>query len=362
MLELRTLTKRFRGMNHPAVDNLDLELGDGEILALAGASGSGKTTALRMIAGFESPDGGTIALDGTVLGSVSARVPPERRNIGVVFQDFALFPHLTIEENVAFGLNDLSGPERTRRVGELLEIAGIPELGKRYPHEVSGGQQQRVALVRALAPKPRIVLLDEPFSNLDHTCTHRLLAETRQILKESGSAAIVVTHDRYEAFTLADRIAVLKDGRLQQIGSAEEIYALPRTREVAEFSGSASFVPVWTTPETGNEWHSPLGPVPEDVPVVPAAEGDASRFVAVVRPHHVHLRTNGSVPRDSSTSAVVKDVRFLGSVVAVRVHVEWPSSHPAADGWDAAADEILAHVTIAGEGVRTGAPVAIAWN
>lgn len=376
MLKLQNLTKRFRGMDRAALDQLTLEIEEGEIVALAGASGSGKTTALRLIAGFERPDAGEVSLDGTLLADAKRVIPPERRNISVVFQDFALFPHLTVAENVAFGLADRDAAARERRVRELLKIAGIPELEGRYPHEISGGQQQRVALVRALAPNPRFVLLDEPFSNLDHTCTHRLLAETRQIIKESGSAAIVVTHDRYEAFTLADRIAVLSEGVLEQVGTAERIYAAPATREVAEFSGSASFIPVWTAAETmGNEWLSPLGPVPDDVAVVAAGGRPAAgngenvgadsgdRYFAVVRPHHVRLQTNGSTPEsDSSAGAVVKDVRFLGSVVAVRMHVEWPASHPAADGWEAAADELLAHVDGFPADIRAGERVGVTWG
>ncbi len=366
MLVLQDLTKRFPQLSHPAVDALNLTLEKGEIVALAGSSGSGKTTALRLIAGFERPDGGTVSMGGTVIACRNGIVPPEQRNIGVVFQDFALFPHLTVGENVGFGLRNRSATFRRHRIEELLELADIPDLGERYPHEISGGQQQRVALVRALAPEPEVVLLDEPFSNLDHTCTHRLLAETRHIIKGSGSAAIVVTHDRYEAFTLADRIAVLKEGRLQQLGSAEEIYAYPASREVAEFSGSASFVPVWTTDDMGDQWLSPLGPVPEEVAIVrdePSADGTArsARYFAVVRPHQLVLHVNGRGCNDDSTEATVKDVRFLGSVLAVRIHVDWPSSHPAADGWDAAVDELLAHVNGSPRGIQAGETVNVAW-
>jgi ABC-type Fe3+/spermidine/putrescine transport system ATPase subunit len=235
------------------------------------------------------------------------------------------------------------------------------------------------------------VLLDEPFSNLDHTCTHRLLAETRHIIKESGSAAVVVTHDRYEAFTLADRIAVLEEGQLQQVGTAEEIYGAPRTRHVAEFSGSASFVPAWSSQSDaqtgaqsdatpGTQWLSPLGPVPDGVAVVPVNGSDNGRYVAVVRPHQLRLRAaaseespnearpggdavGGGAPGESSAAdAVVKDVRFLGSVLAVRVHVEWPSSHGAADGWDAANDELLAHIGGAPPSVRAGSRVTVEWD
>ncbi len=369
MLVLHGLTKRFPRLSHPAVDALSLTLHEGEIVALAGNSGSGKTTALRLIAGFERPDEGAIILNSTTIAAPRGMVPPEQRNIGVVFQDFALFPHLTVEENVAFGLRGFSPAERRERVRELLSLAAIPEIATRYPHEISGGQQQRVALIRALAPRPAIVLLDEPFSNLDHTCTHRLLAETRGIIKGSGSAAIVVTHDRYEAFTLADRIAVLREGRLLQVDTAESIYAHPATRDVAEFSGSASFIPAWKSDGKGDgkgeQWFSPLGPVPEDVAVVPAsadANESGERYLAVVRPHQILLRTNGNRTADKSTAAVVKDVRFLGSVLAVRIHVDWPSSHTAADGWDAAADELLAHINGPARGIGAGDTVGVGWG
>jgi iron(III) transport system ATP-binding protein len=332
-------------MDHPAVDSLDLTIDTGEVVALAGASGSGKTTTLRLVAGFDRPDGGEIIVHDEVLAGPGRVVPPERRNIGVVFQDFALFPHLTVERNVAFGISNLKGREQRHRTAELLELAGIPELARRYPHEISGGQQQRVALARALAPRPDVILLDEPFSNLDHTCTHRLLAETRQLLKAGGSTAIVVTHDRYEAFTLADRIAVLQEGQLEQCGTAEEIYAQPATRHVAEFAGSASFLPVWHGgPDT--EWTCPLGPIPEDVAVVPAQGGG---HLAVVRPHQLTV-TCGPCSFGEH-NATILDVRFLGAVLAVRLKVTWESGF----------EEVLIHVNGPMEGLTAGSPARVDW-
>lgn len=345
MLQLQELTRKFPGMEHPAVDSLDLEVATGEVLALAGASGSGKTTTLRLIAGFDRPDGGQIAVQHTPVAGRNRFVPPERRSVGVVFQDFALFPHLTVAKNVAFGISDSKGRAQRRRVEELLELAGIPELAKRYPHEISGGQQQRVALARALAPRPDVILLDEPFSNLDDTCTHRLLAETRQLLKAGGSTAIVVTHDRYEAFTLSDRIAVLERGRLEQCGTAEEIYSRPATRHVAEFAGSASFLPVWH--ETSNsEWTCTLGPVPEDVAVVPAQDGG---HLAVVRPHQLTV-TCGPCSF-SEHNATILDVRFLGAVLAVLLKVSWESGF----------EEVLIHVNGPMEGLSAGSPARVDW-
>ncbi len=358
MIRLRELTRRFAGMNRPAVDRLNLDIDAGEIVALAGASGSGKTTTLRLIAGFDRPDGGSIVVGGRVLADNRTFLAPERRNVGVVFQDFALFPHLTVERNVAFGLSEQPGRRQRLRAAELLHMAGIAELARRYPHEISGGQQQRVALARALAPKPEIILLDEPFSNLDHTCTHRLLAETRQLIKTSGTTAVVVTHDRYEAFTLSDRIAVLREGRLEQLGSAEEIYASPASREVAEFSGGASFVRIWTDRDDGQAdtgWHSLLGPVPHEVATVAADETGRERL-AVVRPHQLTVICGPC--RDEETNARVVDVRYLGSVFALHLRLRASDESKQESG-----EELLVHV--AGgplEHLSAGADVLVRWN
>lgn len=312
-IELGSVSRRFSRSGPPAVDDLSLTIASGEILALAGASGSGKTTTLRMIAGFERPDDGQIVCDGRVVATPRRAIRPERRGVGVVFQDYALFPHLTVARNVAFGLRGDAG-DNERRVAYLLDLAGIPELGARYPHEISGGQQQRVALVRALAPHPRAIVLDEPFSNLDHTCTHRLLAETRGLIREMGCTAIVVSHDRYEAFTLADRVAFLHDGRLVQEGRPEELYAAPRTQEVADFAGTASYLPV--TRDDRRRWTSPLGPVPGAIAVI-----DGPSPVAVVRPHDVTLHHEPSPSDAPSSSGRIVDVRDLGAVRSIHVHV-----------------------------------------
>jgi len=345
MLRLHQLTRRFPGMDRPAVNRLDLEIETGEIVALAGASGSGKTTTLRLVAGFDVPDGGEIDVLGRRMAGPGVLVPPEKRNVGVVFQDFALFPHLTVERNVAFGMTRGGSALRKRRVTELLELAGIAELAGRYPHEISGGQQQRVALVRALAPGPDVILLDEPFSNLDHTCTHWLLSETRELLKRAGSTAVVVTHDRYEAFTLADRIAVLDQGSLEQVGTAEEIYAAPATRHVAEFAGSASFLPVWRD-ATPTGWTSPLGALHAEVAVVAARSGG---HLAVVRPHQLAVTCGPCA--DDEHNARILDVRFLGAVRAVRLEVAWESGR----------EELLAHVDQPIDGLVSGAPARVDW-
>jgi len=225
------------------VDDVSLDLAAGQIGCLLGPSGCGKTTLLRLIAGFEAPAAGNIEVDGAPVSSPAGVVPPESRRMGMVFQDFALFPHLDVAGNIAFGLRALPPAERASRVNALLALTGLQGLGARFPHELSGGQQQRVALARALAPRPRLVLLDEPFSSLDVTLREHLAAEVRSILQEEGLSAILVTHDQHEAFAFADRIGVVCAGRLEQWGTAYDLYHRPRTRFVAGFIGEGAFVP-----------------------------------------------------------------------------------------------------------------------
>jgi iron(III) transport system ATP-binding protein len=222
------------------VDGLSLDLAAGSICCLLGPSGCGKTTALRCIAGFERVSAGEIRIDGERVSGHGRHVPPERRRIGMVFQDYALFPHLDVERNVGFGLVGADGDRG--RVKQLLDTVGLSAAAQRYPHELSGGQQQRVALARALAPRPRLMLLDEPFSNLDIELREQLAAEVRAILKESGTTAVFVTHDQHEAFAIADEIAVMADGRIQQRDSAYNLYHRPGNRFVADFIGQGVFV------------------------------------------------------------------------------------------------------------------------
>ncbi len=224
------------------VRDLSLELVDGEIGCLLGASGCGKTTVLRLIAGFETPSSGTIRLRGETVAAARRCVPPERRRIGMVFQDYALFPHLTVAANVGFGLRQDSALAQ-RRVAELLELVGLGSRGDKYPHELSGGQQQRVALARALAPRPHLLLLDEPFSNLDVDLRERLSLEVRAILKETGTAAVLVTHDQHEAFAVADRVGIMHAGRIEQWDTPYNLYHRPATRHVADFVGQGVFLP-----------------------------------------------------------------------------------------------------------------------
>jgi iron(III) transport system ATP-binding protein len=241
LLEVENLAHAYG--HQVVVRELSFSLPRGAIGCLLGPSGGGKTTVLRAIAGFEAPQQGTIRIGGRVVSDAAVMLPPEKRRIGMVFQDYALFPHLPVGANIAFGLHAAPRAERAARVRELAALVGLgPELDK-YPHEISGGQQQRVALARALAPRPELLLLDEPFSNLDIELRERLSTEVRGIIKASGATAVLVTHDQQEAFAMADEIGILHEGRIQQWDSAYNLYHRPANRFVADFIGQGVFLP-----------------------------------------------------------------------------------------------------------------------
>ncbi len=242
-LKLADVVTRYPGASRNALDGVTLTLQDGQIGALIGPSGCGKTTLLRAVAGLERVRQGEIALGNTTVSSASTHVQPERRQVGMVFQDYALFPHLSVARNIAFGLHRTAKADSTRRVAELLELVGLGHLGERMPHELSGGQQQRVALARALAPQPQLLLLDEPFSNLDVDMRERLAQEVRNILKAERCTALLVTHDQLEAFAVADHIGVMQHGQLHQWADAYTLYHRPATRFVADFVGHGVFMP-----------------------------------------------------------------------------------------------------------------------
>ena len=227
---------------HHVVRGMDFTLEPGRIGCLLGPSGCGKTTVLRCLAGFEPVQGGEILLSDRVVSKPGLQVPPERRGIGMVFQDYALFPHLTVAKNVAFGLTRMPEDAAADRTAAMLELVGLAAVADVYPHELSGGQQQRVALARALAPAPDLLLLDEPFSNLDVDLRERISLEVREILKAAGTTAILVTHDQHEAFAIADEIGIMKDGAIEQWDSAYNLYHRPRTRFVADFVGQGVFL------------------------------------------------------------------------------------------------------------------------
>ena len=283
LMEIEGLRKHFTGDDAPAaVERVSLTVGEGELIALLGPSGCGKTTTLRMIGGFEIPDAGTITLRGRDI----TRLPPEARGIGFVFQDYALFPHLDVLANVRFGLRGVKRAEADSRAREMLRLVGLEDFAARQPHELSGGQQQRVALARTLAPAPPLVLLDEPFSNLDTAMRVETRQEVRELLKKSGSAAILVTHDQEEALALADRVAVMAAGRVVQVGTPDEIYRNPSSAFVASFLGRSNIV---TGNADGMDAETALG----RLPLSRAANGEVR---LAVRPEQIMLEPDPNGP------------------------------------------------------------------
>jgi len=325
IVKVEGLTKRYAPHAPPAVDGLDLTVARGEVLCLLGPSGCGKTTLLRLIAGFERPDSGCVEVAGKVVAHDRVMVRPEHRRIGFVFQDFALFPHLTVLDNVAFGLRG-SREEKRARAAEVLALVGLTVFDSRYPHQLSGGQQQRVALARALAPQPHILLLDEPFSNLDASLRGSTRDEVRAILARSGTTAIMVTHDQEEALSFGDRIAVMRDGKVQQVGTPEEVYFHPSTAFVASFLGRTNLL---RGVADGRTARTTIGAVP----LTGAAEG---RVIISLRPDHLELVPVSRAPAGEvgrGPEAVGADVRatvvrreFKGHVVTYEAVVGPQSS------------------------------------
>ncbi len=287
LLHVAQLAVRYPGKT--VVQDLSFSLEPGEIGCLLGASGCGKTTALRAIAGFENPSAGEILLDGWSMADSRQQMPPEKRRIGMVFQDFALFPHLDVASNIGFGLGHLPTQRQQERVAELLQLVGLEDRGDSYPHQLSGGQQQRIALARALAPKPRLLLLDEPFSSLDSELRAQLADEVRCILKREGITSLLVTHDQHEAFAMADRIGVMHQGRLEQWAEGYQLYHAPATPFIANFIGEGVLL---TGQADGSDRVStPVGPVriaPEQKPQGPVH--------LLLRPDDVRLDQQGTIP------------------------------------------------------------------
>ena len=259
VVRLDGLTKGFGTSAYPIVADLDLSVHEGEILCLLGPSGCGKTTLLRMVAGFDRPDRGSVRIRGREVVSDATWIRPEERRIGFVFQDFALFPHMTVLQNVAFGIRAGTRPQRLERAREVLDLVGLTIFQGRHPHQLSGGQQQRVALARALAPRPEVILLDEPFSNLDAGLRQTTRDDVRRILADTRTTAILVTHDQEEALAFADRLAVMRAGRLEQIGRPEDVYTRPRTAFVAQFLGRTNLL---RGEGLGDLAETPLGAIP----------------------------------------------------------------------------------------------------
>ncbi|WP_432720840.1 ABC transporter ATP-binding protein [Jeongeupia wiesaeckerbachi] len=281
MLNVNAVSVRYP--ERAVIESLSFSLAPGQIGCLLGHSGCGKTTMLRAIAGFEVLDGGEIRIDGDVVAAAGQGLPPEARRIGMVFQDYALFPHLSVAGNVGFGLRHLPASACAERIDELLALVGLRRERERYPHELSGGQQQRVALARALAPKPRLMLLDEPFSNLDAELRERLGHEVRDILKAAGTTAILVTHDQHEAFAVADVVGVMVDGRIRQWASPYALYHQPVDRYVANFIGEGVLLPGVVNGQMQIEFE--LGVFEGAVPT--HCEADGCRVDVLVRPDDV---------------------------------------------------------------------------
>ena len=311
-LECKGLSKRFGGV--VAVAGLDLSIPQGQVLALLGPSGCGKTTALRLIAGFEEPDDGVITIGGQTVSGAGENTPPEHRRVGMVFQEGALFPHLTVEQNIAYGLP--KGRGRQERVDEVLELISLSAQRHRMPHELSGGQQQRVALGRALAPQPEVLLLDEPFSNLDPKLREQVRRDVLGILKASNATAIFVTHDQEEALFVGDVVAVMNEGRVEQTGSPESIFHHPITKFVAQFIGMVDFLPA---SHDDGVLHTEVGSIdwPELQSGAPAgvnANGQ-SQIEVMVRPDCLDCQ-----PAENGTGVVVER-EFRGAFYLYRVRL-----------------------------------------
>ena len=310
VIECAAVTKSFGPA--PAVDGISFALMPGEVLSILGPSGAGKTTLLRLIAGFERLDEGEISVEGRLVSGASQHVPPDRRNVGMVFQEYALFPHKTVAENISFGLHRLEGAERNGRLNEVIQLVKLDGFEVRYPHELSGGQQQRVAVARTIAPRPCAVLLDEPFSNLDAGLRRDMRREVSDILRNSGIATMFVTHDQEAAFSIADRVGVVRDGRLEQVDFPDVVYESPATQFVARMVGTGDFI--------AGEIRE--GMAATEIGALPfrstnGALRDGTRVVLLSRPDDFQVKPDQSGP------AVVRSREFLGD--ATVLEVEMPS-------------------------------------
>ena len=311
LLSLHNVTKHFPSQLAPVVDDVNFEVNTGEIFALLGPSGCGKTTTLRLIAGIERTDSGEIHVEDKCIESPSVHTPPESREIGFVFQDYALFPHLNVLDNVAFGLKELPPDTRRSQALEVLEMVGLADLGSRKPHDLSGGEQQRVALARSIAPSPKLILLDEPFSNLDAGLRQATRKEVRQLLKDAGMTAMLVTHDREEALSFADRVAVMANGRLEQTGAPEAMYNRPETPFVAEFLGKTNLIP---GDAFGDCADTQLGRFKLDC----HAQG---RVLLSLRPEHLEMVHATAGEKNAKLGKIVER-EFKGHDLTYRVQIE----------------------------------------
>ena len=309
LLTVEDLHKRF-GSGPPVVSGLNFEMHEGEIFALLGPSGCGKTTTLRILAGFEQEDAGSVRYGDRVICGNGSHVAAEKRGIGLVFQDYALFPHLSVLENVKFGIRHWSKSKRQARAEEVIRLVGLSGYEQRHPRQLSGGQQQRVAIARTLAPQPRLILLDEPFSNLDALLRQSTRREIRNVLKEAGMTALLVTHDQEEALSFADRVAVMRGGRIEQVGTPEEVYYRPRTLFVAQFLGRTNLL---LSNAEGKTASTPLGRLIIDREVT-------GSVLLSLRPEHLALGEPGSTP--NALQGHVLSREFKGHDITFTVEVD----------------------------------------
>ena len=317
-IRLVGLTKRYGDVG--ALDSLSLDVAPGELVSLLGPSGCGKTTTLRLVAGFLTPEAGEIWVGDRCMSSPAMVVPPERRRMAMIFQSYALWPHLTVAQNVAYGLRfkaELARTDRAQKVAEMLKVVQLTGLDARYPAELSGGQQQRVAVARALVVEPEILLLDEPLSNLDANLREEMRFEIRRLHEAFGITTLYVTHDQAEAMVISDRVAVLEHGRLAQVGSPEDLFRRPRSRFVAEFIGKTNIVEATATgvdTVARGGWRLRVG----DKDMTPGAE-----VLVSVRPHEIRMAPGVAAARgDNAFAATVRRASYLGTAVDYQVAVD----------------------------------------
>jgi iron(III) transport system ATP-binding protein len=344
-LELRGLTKVFADPGDPtrelrAVDGLTLRVGAGELVTLLGPSGCGKTTALRMVAGFEMPTAGAVRIDDVDV----TRRPPNFRDTAMVFQSYAIFPHLTVTENVGFGLamRGVAPAARARRVEAMLELVQLAGLGERSPDRLSGGQQQRVALARAVITEPKVLLFDEPLSNLDAKLRAEMRGEIRTLQRRTGITSLYVTHDQAEAMALSDRIVVMRAGRIEQVGTPVEVYARPATRFVADFLGRVNFLAAEVVGP--GLVRTRVGPATADLPVAGGAAPGAGPWLAVLRPEAIRLVPGGTAASELPRGRVRRAV-YLGDLAEYEVETGSAAllvtvANPVAEGFFAEGDAV----------------------
>ena len=294
------------------LSELNLNVEQDEIVCLLGASGCGKTTTLKAIAGILQPDQGYMSIDSKVVNDSGLFVAPEKRNIGMMFQDYALFPHLTVSDNIAFGLSNMSKAQKRERVDEMLSLVKLDGCAKRYPHQLSGGQQQRVAIARALAYKPSLLLLDEPFSNIDTQVRFELIADIRRIIKAQQVSAVFVTHSKEEAFAFADTLAVMHGGKIAQQGSPEQLFSQPNSKVVAEFLGTGIYLTAKVL--TPTEYETAFGVVQS----LTASNTNCQQGQVYIRPHHIQLC---EAAHSDANSLTILHRRFIGTRYVYRINI-----------------------------------------